>query len=145
MLAGAVRRSLAPEVARGDGDVQPAAGFQPVLGLDVQAERVSLPAVRGRPEHDRGCVVADWSPRRPAGQAVDRVPAGWLGQGQIVLGPAEGVMPAVDPVRPGREQLTCAGRGHLVGFVAEDHRPVMPQQFAQPGTELGHCGPVRPG
>ena len=53
MRAGAVGRRLAAAVARGDGDVQPGAGLQPVLGLDFQAERISLLAVRGAAQHAR--------------------------------------------------------------------------------------------
>ena len=98
---GAIGGRVAPAVARGDGDLQAAIRVQAVSGLDFQAERISLVAVRGTAQQYRTGVVADDRPRRPARQAMDRVAMGGLGQRQLESGAVEGVSPAVDPVRPG--------------------------------------------
>jgi len=105
MRAGAVGRGVAAAVARGHRHVQPGSGLQPVLGLDLHAERVPLLAVRGAAEQYRAGVLPDGRPRHPAGEAVDGVHPGGLGEAQLVFGAAEDVAPAVDPVRPGGQQL----------------------------------------
>jgi hypothetical protein len=142
--AGAVGGRAGAAVARGDGDMQATVRVQAVAGLDFQAERISLIAMRSATQQHRTGVVADQRPRRPAGQAVDRVAAGGFAEGQLEVGAVEGVPSAVDAVRPGGEELARAGRGQLVGIVAEDHRLVAEQQFAQSGAQLGDGGPVRP-
>ena len=145
MRAGAVGRGVAAAVARRHRHVQPGAGIQAVLGLDFQAERIPLLTVRGAAEQHRAGVLPDGGPRHPAGQAVDGVRPGGLGEGQLVFGAAEGVPSAVDPVRPGGQQLARAGRRQLVRFVARDHRLAAEGQLTQPGTEFGHRGAVMAG
>src|SRR6266566_4248149 len=140
--AGAVGRGMAAAVARGDGHLQAGLGIQAVLGLDLQAERVPLLAVRGDAQPHRVRVLPDRGPRRPAGQAVDGVRPGGLGEGQLVFGAAEDVPAAVDPVRPRGQQLARPGRRQLVGFVACDHRLAAEVQLTQPGAEFGHRGAV---
>ena len=145
MRAGAVGRGVAAAVARRHRHLQPGAGIQAVLGLDFQAERIPLVAVRGAAEQHRAGVLADDGPRQPVGQAVDGVRPGGLGEGQLVFGAAEGIAPAVDPVRPGRQQLARSGRRKLVRFVARDHRLAVEGQLAQSGAEFGHRGAVMAG
>jgi len=81
-------------------------------------------------------------PRGPAGQAVDRVPVGGLGEGKLMLGAAEDVASAVDPVRPRCEQLARARGRQFVGFVASDYRLAAEGQLAQSSAQLGHRGVV---
>ncbi len=133
MRAGAVGRGVAPAVARGHGHLQPGPGIQAVLSLDLQAERIPLLAVRSAAQPHRAGVLVDRGPRRPPGQPVDGVALGGLGEGQLVLGTAEDVTAAVDPVRPGGQQLPRAGRRQLVGLVPRDQRLATERQLAQPG------------
>jgi hypothetical protein len=79
--AGAVGRRAAAAVGRGDGHTQPGVGFQPVLGVDLDGERVALLAVRDAAEQDGIGIVPQQRPRHPAGQAVDRGSLGGFGQG----------------------------------------------------------------
>src|SRR6202030_3779417 len=51
--------------------------------------------------------------------------------------------PAVDPVRPGEEQLARGGGRQLVSAGAENHRLVAGQPLAPPPPPLGHPGPGR--
>src|SRR5262249_50018546 len=57
----------------------------------------------------------------------------------------EDVPAAVDPVRPGGQQLTGAGRRQLVGFVAREQRLAPEGQLTQAGAEFGHGGAVLSG
>jgi hypothetical protein len=50
-----------------------------------------------------------------------------LGEGQLKLGAAESVSPAVDPVRPRGQQLARGPGWQFVGFVAENHRLIAEQ------------------
>ena len=58
-------------VAHGDGDVHPIDWVEAVLGVDFQAERISLLTVRGAAQQYRAGVAPDRAPRRPAVQAVN--------------------------------------------------------------------------
>src|SRR5215475_13813872 len=108
-------------VARGDGDMQPVARMEAVLGVDLQAERICLLAMWAAAEHRGGAVVPDGPPCQPAGQAMDRVRVRGLGEGELELDAVEDVPPAIDSVRPGCQQLAGAAGRQFVGFVAGDH------------------------
>ena len=129
MLAGAVGRSLAPEVARGDGDVQPGCPASSRYWASMSRQNGYASRRRGRhgarPSHASCCPVSTPS----SASAVVAFPR-LARSGQSWSGPAEGVMPALDPGRPGRQQLTRAGRGHLVGF-------------GRRGSPAGHATAVR--
>ena len=58
--------------------MQPGSRIETVLGLNFQAERIPLVAVRDAAEQYGAGVVPDQRPCRPAGQAVDRIAVGAL-------------------------------------------------------------------
>lgn len=120
MLAEAVGCGARVEVARGDGDFEPALA-QGVLGADVEVERIA----RLRPQRNlQDCSAAARLhdlPRDPPEQPVDGVAAGRLGERQLQLLPVPGVPAVADPVGPRHQDLAApAGDPVLFGESVDD-------------------------
>ena len=145
MRAGAVRGRPVAAVVRGDRDLEAVVRAEPVPGPQFQAERVTRPPEQPQPQLRAVGPDFDQLPAGPAGEPVDGVAVGRLGQVELVGSAVEGVPAAVDPVRPRRQQLAGSGGRQLVRAVFGDDRVAPVAEGTQARPEFGNGGQVVPG
>ncbi len=129
-----------PGVSRGDGDAQ-AVRADPVLGGELDRVRVARMRVQREFQPYPVRPLLGGPPRHPAGQPVDRVAPGRLGQVELPVLPVVAVGAAGHPVRPGQQDLAGAVLDGLVLRVTRQQGPDLPVDLPleqpQPGADLG--------